>query len=866
MVAMAFAYVSADDADAATVPDGYIRIGVENYYIIPYTDSRTYTDRSLPDCEGRYYIDSPSVRDGAFANCTKLVDVRMNTNVKSIGDGAFRNCTSLSYVHMSGVETIGDRAFEGSGVATFYMTSGLHSIGDGAFRDTFRLKKVPLWDTSVTEIPAGAFERTALEYVDLRNITVLDPTAFNDAETNLQMVRTDQDVFIKNVPRLFHDGPDGLMKGVTKSGDHVTVDLDEYQYLKVTEYGDDTDLTTYTDGIGEWSFYGHFYVEPWTNYQLELRDAVIDFPDDLGIADAVLGPKDFPYEMPIPQVGELKFQGWTVEGIGSGLTEFTREQMYKLLGVATAEPSFGFVDLYMDHSALEGVVDTKGLPVMDMFTYGGTYPQLEEVEGYRHVGWMVDGEQVAPGDPFDAYVSHTAASVWEPTVTYDVSYTAPDGSQVSLGDYGYNQRVPTEGLPVPEEAEDQRFLGWSTDGETPVDEVVLKDDVVLVPVFEEREPHTVTFDPDGSGATDTTVYDGRTFSLPEETPTSDTHVFLHWRDASGTTYAPGDEVTVDGDMSITAEWRERERYTVTFADGDSVVGEQTFVEGIASAISVTDPAKDGMVFLGWGDGAGTVYGNGDEMTVASDMRLAAQWRELQRYQVSYVSDGETVHTDTAEEGTEYTVGFGIEVPEGWLMTGWSDGETVHRDGDRLVPEGDMVLTAVWVERKVVTVTFDDGNGGATEFSGYEGDTFTVDIDDPVMPDLVFVTWTIDGTPVADGHSFTLSQDVTVVAQWREPYQYTVEFTDGGETLDVRTVIEGDGLTIDVQEPASVEADFVCWSYDGNEYRAGDTLVVVSDMVLEAVWEQKEVHTVTTPSPSSTGTPSSGRLRATKARP
>jgi hypothetical protein len=76
-----------------------------------------------------------SVEASAFANCTKLTDVILNSGIESIGDYAFYNCTSLSssLKFPKSLKVIGMSSFENSAITGLNFNDGIDMVGDKAF-------------------------------------------------------------------------------------------------------------------------------------------------------------------------------------------------------------------------------------------------------------------------------------------------------------------------------------------------------------------------------------------------------------------------------------------------------------------------------------------------------------------------------------------------------------------------------------------------------------------------------------------------------------------------------------------------------------------------------------------------------------
>ena len=103
------------------------------------------------------------------------------------------------------------------------------------------------------------------------------------------------------------------------------------------------------------------------------------------------------------------------------------------------------------------------------------------------------------------------------------------------------------------------------------------------------------------------------------------YVFAGWQDKDGNQYAAGDTVTVDHDITLTAQWNKL--VTVSFdlcGHGGANISSQTFVSG-NKASEPTAPKEDGWVFGGWYTEKGCKYRFSFDSAVTSDITLYAKW-------------------------------------------------------------------------------------------------------------------------------------------------------------------------------------------------------------------------------------------------
>ena len=98
------------------------------------------------------------IDESAFANCTAMKDLKVDSCVGNIGQYAFQNCSALENVTIKNNGMIGASAFESSSTANIatYNISNVGSIGKSAFANCTKLQKVHLGN-QVGDINQGAF-------------------------------------------------------------------------------------------------------------------------------------------------------------------------------------------------------------------------------------------------------------------------------------------------------------------------------------------------------------------------------------------------------------------------------------------------------------------------------------------------------------------------------------------------------------------------------------------------------------------------------------------------------------------------------------------------------------------------------------
>ena len=146
-----------------------------------------------------YFAMNSSGKDGVFANCVQLTDVKFMAETAQYGKNLFYGCTALTSVQLpskatalgeymfvectaltsitipESVTTLGYGAFHGSGIKEIEIPAGIEAIPNWTFMDCANLTKV-VFHEGLTSIGSHAFENcTALEKVELpEGLTKLD--------------------------------------------------------------------------------------------------------------------------------------------------------------------------------------------------------------------------------------------------------------------------------------------------------------------------------------------------------------------------------------------------------------------------------------------------------------------------------------------------------------------------------------------------------------------------------------------------------------------------------------------------------------------------------------------------------------------
>ena len=257
--------------------------------------------------------------------------------------------------------------------------------------------------------------------------------------------------------------------------------------------------------------------------------------------------------------------------------------------------------------------------------------------------------------------------------------------------------------------------------------------------------------------------------------------FSGWLDEKGN---PAATVCITDNCSFIAQYIKL--CTVTFMDGTEKIETQT---GIKQNTKINEPdprPKDGWEFVGWFTQEGNQW-IFDTDNIINDTTLYARWTQV-------------MHTITFEPGEhgkfeETKVKFpegaildfskipvDVQAQDGWEFLYW---ETTDNTGKPVqVPDGayeitnDAVLTAIWSQDHF-SITFAAGTQGYFGTSNAKKTTteITVDKDKPInlldpeyIPEQytgwVFTGWELDGQPVKNPESYSITKNIKLVAAYR----------------------------------------------------------------------------------------------------
>lgn len=219
--------------------------------------------------------------------------------------------------------------------------------------------------------------------------------------------------------------------------------------------------------------------------------------------------------------------------------------------------------------------------------------------------------------------------------------------------------------PTETNKEGYTFVGWSPEA----DETVPDHDVTYTAIFSINQ-YTITFDTDGGTEIAPITKDYNTVVTAPADPTKTGYTFAGW-DKEIPTTMPAENMTIKALWTIN-------KYMLTYkVDGD--VYKQFEIEYNSAITPEPVPEKEGYTFSGWSEIPSTMPANDVEVTGTFNVN---------KYKVTFISDGVTIKEETLDFGTAITA---PEDPKkvGHTFTGWNPAV------DPTVPSHDVTYEALF---------------------------------------------------------------------------------------------------------------------------------------------------------------------------
>lgn len=273
----------------------------------------------------------------------------------------------------------------------------------------------------------------------------------------------------------------------------------------------------------------------------------------------------------------------------------------------------------------------------------------------------------------------------------------------------------------------------------------------------------------------------------------------------------------------------------------------TAESGIEIAITENSFTKAGWTFSGWNtksDGTGAPYKDKTKITLTADVTLYAQWAagtgtayKVEHWQQNITDDNYTLAKTEPLTGTtgEETAAKAEETA----------GFTAKEFAQAKIAADGSTVVKIRYDRKIITLTFDADNGKENStLSGKFGAEIVPPF--PEKTDFNFNGWSTDKIPNESSKSYkdkekiTLTEDLTLYAQWKENPSYSINYNlnEGTNPEDARTSYKQDE-TVVLPVPTREFYDFAGWyltqDFSGEVIKGWNAGEKTENITLYAKW-------------------------------
>ncbi len=263
----------------------------------------------------------------------------------------------------------------------------------------------------------------------------------------------------------------------------------------------------------------------------------------------------------------------------------------------------------------------------------------------------------------DGFLTKSSQSESGQKQTYTITYTASEGGRIQ-GSTGQTVNANGNGTSVTAVAnEGYDFIGWS-DGVMAAtrQETNVNNNINVTANFRKKQTYTITYTASEGGwiqgSTGQTVNaNGNGTSVTAVA--NEGYDFIGWSD--GVMAATRQETNVNNNINVTANFRKKQFYSVSFVFYDDNNSQQSMRIEKDSQIKLPEPFKTGYSFKGWQVG-NDVKQAGDVFTVTANVTLYAKW-QIDTYTITYNLNGGSLK----EAKTQFTINdlpLTLQTPEG----------------------------------------------------------------------------------------------------------------------------------------------------------------------------------------------------------
>ena len=616
---------------------------VKEAKIIQYKNGNKYSgDIVIPETiqyEGVSY-NVVSIERLAFQDCSSLITVTIGNNITTIGDYSFYGCSRLYSVTIGNqITSIGEQAFGSCRFLKFVHISDLEAWCNISFRDRganplIYSHNLLLNGEEIKElvIPSGV---TTLKDYTFDSCSQLTSVTIGNNVTSIGIYSFYECNNLTSVT---------IPPSVTQIGGWAFGECNKLNSVFIADLEAWCKISfgwSYTDNPLYYAH--HLYLNGEEVKDLVIPNSVTSIAHHSFIGCSGLTSVTIPNSITVIENGA--FQGC------SGLITVTIPSSVKSI----------YYDAFKDCDGLTTLIIGDGVEniyskafsncseLTDVFCYADNIPNM--TDGYKSCIDAFEGSYIeyatlhVPELSIEVYNSTKPWKDFKKIVKamplYTLTYMV-DGEVYKSYQVEEEATITIEAEPT---KEGHTFSGWSE-----IPETMPANDVTVTGSFTVNS-YRLTYVVDGE-VYKTSQVDYGTIITPEESPTKTGYTFSGWDEVPST--MPARDVTVSGSFAINS-------YMLTYiVDGEEY---KTYEIVFNTAIAPEDePTREGHTFSGWSEIPKTMPAN--DVTVTGSFIV-------NKYQVTYIIDGEVFATDYVEYGAAI-VPPNVEEKEGFTFSGWAD--------------------------------------------------------------------------------------------------------------------------------------------------------------------------------------------------
>ena len=403
------------------------------------------------------------------------------------------------------------------------------------------------------------------------------------------------------------------------------------------------------------------------------------------------------------------------------------------------------------YDAGEGTVTTATQEV----TYDAT-PQTFAVptrDNYVFVCWTYNGNAILPTDAWKIANDVTLVAKWRELENLVIEFVQTGYESLTF-DVVEGSSFSMDGVAAP-----QQITGYTVTWD--LSNVDLTNITTSLVITTKATPnkYTVTYDA-GEGTvaplTQEVTYDAAPGSFA--VPTREHYKFVAWT-YNGVAVSALEAWTVAENVTLVAQWQEKQKYTVEFVQtGYETLSFEVYEGEALSMDDVAAPQQQTGYTVAWD------LNNVDLNNVTTSLVIMTK-ATANNYKITYDANGGQVSPTTKLVTYDAKPGsFAIPTRAGYQFKGWEYEGKVISANDVWTIAQDVTLTAKWA--KVCTITL-NANGGTltqTQITVVIGEAYTLPT--PSLLYYNFAGWKYGSTSIATSGVWTLDvAEITLMAEW-----------------------------------------------------------------------------------------------------